>query len=126
MATKKKYYLVYRADNMETFLDDNAFICDTYEAAREMFETLVKSYITWFNDNYNGSVEFEVYDDNFDRAIFNSVEAKTDNVIVGKDVDGVRILRVENTEDGKYFMVWMDEQPREVITTKTRGKSSLF
>lgn len=128
MASKKKFFVVYRAHNFESnsFIDDNVFVCDTYEAAREVFDCLVKNYIDYFNENFNDRINYEVFENNFDRAIFNSIEAKTEDVMVAKDDDGIRFVCVQNTDNDNYFRVWMDEEPREVITTKTRFKGHLW
>ena len=124
MATAKKFYLVYREDNFEGHIDDNAFICSTYDTARELFDCMVGEYL----QNYDGSVSYDVYgvlernSNGFDaaRAIFDSIESMDENFHVTKDDKGIRYVMVRDITTDTYCRVWMDEEPRAVITTKNK------
>ena len=122
MATAKKFYLVYREDNFEDYIDDNAFICETYDAARELFDCMVGAYLK----NYDYSVSYDVHIFNGDSAIFDSIESMDENFYVAKGEEGIRYVMVRDITTDKYFRVWMDEEPREVITEKTPDKECLW
>lgn len=130
MATAKKFYLVYREDNFEGHIDDNAFICSTYDTARELFDCIVGEYL----QNYDGSVSYDVYgvlEKDFNsidaaRAIFDSIESMDENFHVTKDDKGIRYVMVRDIKEDTYFRVWMDEKPREVITTKNKLNTNMW
>ena len=124
MVTEKKFYLVYREDNFNDSIDDNAFICESYDTARELFDCIVGEYL----QNYDGSVSYDVYSilsknfNSFDaaRAIFDSIESMDENFHVTKDDKGIRYVMIRDITTDTYCRVWMDEEPRELITEKNK------
>lgn len=112
MTENKKFYLIGREDTLEdNGKDSNVWICDTYEVARELFDNMVQEYLKGYFKN---------------RVDFDTFEALTDEVIVRTDTEGIRFVYCEEKDTQLYCHVWMDEEPREVITENTRGKSSLW
>lgn len=113
MATKKKFYCVYRIDDSDPFdNEDNVFICEDLTTAYEIYDNLVNVYLS------------EVYPNLVDPDTFERVD--DDIYFVRNHDEEERNWTHYEDEQGRGFTVWMDKLPREVINAKTRFKNHLW